>query len=70
MRVEVNVFKTNPIIIRVGKQFDLFVLPVEDCKPDDWKSSEGGVVSVVEENIVNCGTWEEIEEAEDPNRDN
>lgn len=53
LRVEVYVFKTNPVIIRVGKQFDLFVLPVKDCKPNDGKSSEGSVVSIVEEHIIN-----------------
>jgi hypothetical protein len=55
MRVEVDVFKTNPVIIRVAKQFDLFMLPVKDCKPNDRKSSESSVVSVVEEYIINCG---------------
>ncbi len=46
------------------------MLPIKNCKPNNWKTREHNVVKLVEHIIVDGSATEETDPAKHPNRDN
>lgn len=53
--IEEYIFHSNFIKIRLLQKGLLVVLPIENCKPNNWYTRKNNIVKLIKNIVVNCG---------------